>query len=120
MRRSKHRRFTFDERIEIEKLLSHEKSYTDIALALNHHKSSVQREVKKQGREQYKAMQGEWLAVSSVSNRRSGKNKIKQNPALENYVLQKLRRHWSPCQIHKSLQRNFPQNKSMQISHEAI
>jgi IS30 family transposase len=65
-------------------------------------------------------MEGERLAVGSGSNRRSGKNKIKQNPDLEKYVLEKLELRWSPWQIHISLQRTFPENKAMQISHEAI
>lgn len=113
-------RLRFEERIEIEKLLSHKRSYTDIAAALKRSKSTISREVNKQGRDEYKAMEAERLAVGSVSNRRSGKNKIKQYPELEKYVLQKLGLRWSPWQIHITLQRTFPQNKSMQISHEAI
>ena len=113
-------RLQFGERIEIEKLLSHKKSYTDIALALQRNKSSIYREVIKQGRDKYKALAAEWYAVSSVSSRRSGKNKIKQNPQLEKYVLEKLTLHWSPWQIHVSLQRTFPENKAMQVCHEAI
>jgi transposase, IS30 family len=113
-------RLTFEERIEIEKLLSHKKSYTDISSLLNRSKSTVSREVNKQGRHKYKAVEGERLAVGSVSNRRSGKNKIRQNLQLEKYVLEKLHLRWSPWQIHVSLQRTFPENKAMQISHEAI
>ena len=120
MMRKKYARLTFAERIEIEKLLSHKKSYADIAAALIRSKSTVSREVNKQGRDSYKAIEATRLAVSSVSNRRSGKNKIKQNLQLENYVLQKLTLRWSPWQIHVSLQRSFPDNKAMQISHEAI
>ena len=117
MMRKKYGRLTFDERIEIEKLLSHKKSYAEIARALNRNKSSIQREVVKQGKDVYKAMEGERLAVGSVSNRRGGKTKMKQCPGLENYVLKKLGLRWSPWQIHVSLQRNFPENKEMQISH---
>lgn len=120
MMTKKYRRLGFYERIEIEKLLSHKKSYTDIAAALSRDKSTIQREVNKQGRDCYKAIEAERLAVGSVSNRRSGKNKIKENLQLENYVLQKLSLRWSPWQIHVSLQRTFPENKAMQISHEAI
>ncbi len=116
----KYGRLTFDERIEIEKLLSHKKDYTDIALTLNRNKSTICREVNKQGKEKYKALEGERLAVSSVSNRRGGKTKIKQCGELENYVLEKLALRWSPWQIHISLQRRFIGNKAMQISHEAI
>lgn len=113
-------RLTFDERIEIEKLLSHKKSYADIAALLVRSKSTVSREANKQGRDKYKAVEAERLAVGSVSNRRSGKNKIRQSLQLEKYVLEKLHLRWSPWQIHVSLQRTFPENKAMQISHEAI
>jgi len=113
-------RLTFDERIEIEKLLSHKKSYADIARALDRNKSSIKREVAKQGKDNYKALEAERLAVGSVSHRRSGKTKMRQCPGLEKYVLEKLHLRWSPWQIHVSLQRNFPENKAMQISHEAI
>lgn len=120
MMTEKYGRLRFDERIEIEKLLSHKKSYTDIASALNRCKSTIHREVVKQGKAGYTAMEAERLAVSSASNRRNGKNKIKQHPQLEKYVLDKLQLRWSPWQIHVSLQRTFPENKAMQISHEAI
>ena len=120
MMQKKYGRLSFDERIEIEKLLSYNKSYTDIATALKRSKSTIQRDVIKQGIEHYKAMQAEWLAVYKSSNRKSGKNKIKQCEALENYVLEKLALRWSPRQISISLQRKFPENKAMQISHEAV
>lgn len=120
MMTKKYGRLTFDERIEIEKLLSHKKSYGQIAGALNRNKSSIKREVCKQGRDKYKALEGERLAVGSISNRRDGKTKMRQCPELEKYVLEKLNLRWSPWQIHVSLQRNFAENKAMQISHEAI
>ena len=120
MMTKKYGRLRFDERIEIEKLLSHKNSYTDIAIVLNRNKSTIQREVVKQGRDTYKAIEAERLAVGSVSNRRSGKNKIKQNFELEQYVLDYLKLRWSPRQISISLQKLFPENKAMQISHEAI
>ena len=116
----KYVRLSFDERIEIEKLLSHKNSYADIARTLGRSKSTIQRDVSKQGMQQYKAMEAERLAVGKSSNRKSGKNKIKQCEALENYVLQKLALRWSPRQISISLQRQFSENEAMQISHEAI
>lgn len=115
-----YRRLTFAERIEIEKCLSHNKSYSDIAEELGRSKSTVSREVNKQGKGKYKAIEGERLAVSSVSNRRSGMTKISRCPELEKYVLDKLQLRWSPWQIHITLQRKFPANRAMQISHEAI
>ena len=90
MMQKKYGRLTFKERIEIEKLLSHSTSYTEIAKTLNRSKSTIQREVITQGKSVYKAFEGERLAVSSVSNRRGGKTKMNQCAALEKYVLEKL------------------------------
>ena len=118
--KKKYTRLSFSERIEIEKLLSHHKSFTSIALALNRHKSTIQREVKRLQKKSYTAMGATWEAVSLSSNRRSGKCKIKQCVELENYVLEKLKKKWSPRQISVSLSVAFPKNKSMQLSHEAI
>jgi transposase, IS30 family len=113
-------RLSFNERIEIEKLLSHKLSYADIARVLNRNKTTIQRDVAKQGNNGYKALKAECMAVGKQSNRKSGKNKLKRCEALEKYVLEKLSLRWSPRQISVSLRRNFPQNKAMQISHEAI
>lgn len=120
MMTKKYVRLTLDERIEIEKLLSHKKSYADIAIVLNRSKSTIQRDVIKQGFDSYKAMIAECTAVGNLSNRKDGKNKIKQCEALEKYVLEKMQLRWSPRQISVSLQRKFPEDKAMQISHEAI
>ena len=116
----KYSRLSFQERIEIEKLLSHQKSFTAVALALNRHKSTILRDVKRHQKESYSAMGSTWEAVSSSSNRRSGKCKIKQCIELENYVLEKLKKKWSPRQISVSLSMAFPNNNAMQLSHEAI
>jgi len=67
MMQKKYGRLSFDERIEIEKLLSHKKSYADIAMALNRSKSTIQRDVIKQGIEQYKAMAAEHKIVPQLS-----------------------------------------------------
>ena len=116
----KYSRISFQERIEIEKLLSHKKSITAIALALNRHKSTIQRDVKRLQKMPYTALDATWQAVCLSSNRRSGKCKIKQCIELENYVLEKLKKKWSPRQISVSLSMAFPNNNAMQLSHEAI
>ena len=45
----KYGRITYSERFEIEKLLSHHLSYTEVAERLKRNKSSIQREVVKNG-----------------------------------------------------------------------
>jgi len=82
MMQKKYARLTFTERIEIEKLLSHKKSYFDIASVLNGNKSTIQRDIAKQGRDSYKAMKAECQAVGNSSNRKDGKNKINACEAL--------------------------------------
>ena len=118
--KKKYNRLSFEERIEIEKLLSHHKSFAAIALALGRNKSTIQRDVKRLGKEAYTAMNATLEAVGLSSNRKSGKCKIKQCVELENYVLEKLKKKWSPRQISVSLSVAFPKNNTMQLSHEAI
>lgn len=120
MMTKKYTRLSHFERIEIYKLLALNKSLAQIALALGRHKSTVSREVKPFGRKDYHNYKGEWEAVYKGSNRRSGRTKIKQHPELQEYVMDKLRKKWSPDQISVSLRKHYPNNKLMQISHETI
>lgn len=116
----KHSRLSYIERVEIYKLIALKHSLSHIARALGRNKSTISREVKHFTREKYHPYSGEHRSVYSQSNRRSGKTKLKQNPVLENYVLDKLRMKWSPDQISVSLQKLYPKNQLMHISHEAI
>lgn len=113
-------RLNLFERIEIEKHLSHNLSYSEIARLINRSKSTIQREVIKQGRNKYEAMKGTWIHTSNQSNRRFGKSKIKLNTELENYVMDKLAKRWSPEQISTKLKLCYPLDPSMQLSHESI
>ena len=116
----KFKRLIFSERIQIEKLISHHKSYAGIADDLGRSKSTIQREVKPFGKKHYTAIKAHHQSVSRSSNRKSGKSKIKQCAALEDYVLEKLKKKWSPRQISVSLSLNFPHKNEMQLSHETI
>lgn len=115
-----YKRLSLEDRFEIEKLLSHKKSYTYIAELLHRHKSTIQREVSQLGIGSYKAVDAHWLAVSKSSNRKDRKSKMNQCPRLKEYVNSKLNLHWSPEQISCSLAKKFKSIKAMQISHEAI
>ena len=116
----KYTRLSHMERIEIYKFLALEHSLAQIARSLGRHKSTICREVKLLGRKSYHHFTGQCDAVYRGSDRRSGKNKIDQSPELRTYVLGKLRKKWSPDQISVSLRRKYPDNKRMQLSHEAI
>ena len=113
-------RLAFSERVEIEKLLSHNWSYSAIAMHLHRSKSTIQREVVGYGRGNYKALSGEWDAVCYCSDRKSGKTKMKVCPELEKYVLKKLELRWSPRQISMKLKNEFAGQHQMQLCHEPI
>ncbi len=117
---SNYTRFSFEERIQVEKLLSHNKSLSEIARTLNRHKSTIQREVNRLQKNKYSCQKANWDMVYKSSNRRRFKTKMNQCKALQQYVNDKINLRWSPRQISISLQRTFPENKNMQLSHEAI
>lgn len=50
----KYGHLTLNEGIEIEKLLTHNKSYADVSVSLNRNKSTICREVNTQGKGNYK------------------------------------------------------------------
>lgn len=120
MMHSNYCRLSLPERFEIEKSLSHKESFSAIALKLKRSKSSISREVAPYGRKKYKAMTAHWFAVGKSSGKRFGQNKIASNRSIGNYVLQKLELRWSPEQISKRMIKDFPEDPSMRISHEAI
>ena len=61
-------RFSFEERIQVEKLLSHNKSYSEIARVLHRHKSTIQREVSRIQKRKYSCMQANWDVVLTTYN----------------------------------------------------
>ena len=117
---SKFKRLTELERVEIYKFLSLNISISEMARKLGRNKSSISREIRKQPLKQYHWNKAIWLAASSQSCRRFGKNKIDRNPDLKAYVLKGLEKKWSPDQISVSLKMDFPDDKTMRLSRESI
>ncbi len=71
----KYTRLSHCERVEIYKFLALKKSLSQIAQALGRNKSTICREVKQFGKDDYHHYKGEWEAVFRGSNRRSGKTR---------------------------------------------
>lgn len=115
-----YRRISFQERIEIYKLLALKESLSSIARALGRNKSTISREVKSFGRKKYKPTLSHKKSVCLQSDRRYGKIKIRQNPELEFLVIDRLRKKWSPDQISVHLRREYAKDFSMQVSPETI
>ena len=116
----KYHRLTIKDRIQIQTLLSLNKSFSAIALELKVHKTTISREVNSYPEPKYDALEAHTSALLKRVNRRYGKCKILRNLKLMEYAHQKLKKRWSPDQISVSLKREFPHDKSMQVSHESI
>jgi len=82
-------RITFKERIEIEKSLALNHSYSAIAIKLGRHKSSIAREVKNYSKKQYQAYEANLVSYLKSINRKFGKSKILLNPKLQDYIHKK-------------------------------
>lgn len=116
----KYKRITEKDRYIIYQLLVEKTNFSDIALAINKHVSSVRREVNRCPKGNYSIHDALHQAVSNSSNRAYKKTKISKNKNLENFVLKKLDLRWSPEQIHLNLLRHYPNDKTMQLSTESI
>jgi IS30 family transposase len=113
-------RLSLKDRIEIEKMICLKKNFTQIAIALHRHKSTISREVNSLSNQQYKALDAHNQAFLKAVNKRYGKSKILTNARLLDYIHKHLGKRWSPDQISVSLKRTFPLDKTMHASHETI
>lgn len=114
-----YQRLTMEERIQIEKLLSHNKSYSEIARELKRHKSTISREISRITSTDYSSYYSQQDADENAMCRKYGKSKILLNSKLESIVISKLGKYWSPEQICAYLKRKF-KSSSMHVSHESI
>jgi IS30 family transposase len=79
----------------------------------------VSREIARNGGKQcYRAAQAEAAAWERA--RRPQACLLARRPRLRNWVAEHLRRDWSPRQIAVGLERSFPHDDSMRVSHETI
>jgi len=113
---------TLRDRIDIERKYMYGTSITDIARYINRNKSTVSREVKNKdrtGRNKYRADVAQTKALERIS-KRGNITILSKNQKLCNYIIEKLKLGWSPEQISGRLTKDYPKDKSIHISHEAI
>jgi IS30 family transposase len=117
----KYNQFTFTERETLSNLLFRGLSLGDVGKAMGRHKSTISREISrgKLGREGYRALTAQSFAEQTKHIAKRPK-KISNNPLLESEIQKYLRIKWSPEQIANRLKMEYPSDRSMQISHEAI
>jgi IS30 family transposase len=107
------------EREEISRGLSSGESFRSIARRLGRAPSTVSREVVRHGGgARYRANHADYEA--SVSALRPKPCRLALNGALRKVVASKLALEWSPEQVSGWLRIRYPDDESMQISHETI
>ena len=110
---------TLSEREEISRGVAAKRSMRSIAGELGRSASTISREIARNGgRSSYRAAEGEAAAWNRA--RRPKRCKLAESPRLKRIVERKLRVDWSPEQISGWLKRNFPDDKSLQVSHETL
>lgn len=111
-------RTTYEDRVRIETLRQEGHTYGEIGEKLGKSKSSIWREYKRFPFV-YRATRAHYQSRIKVGNRSKG-CKMDNNPRLFKFVKDHLNMKWSPDQISKELKKLYPEDKSMQISHESI
>jgi IS30 family transposase len=122
MKSRRYQRLSLHEREEISRFLAQGRSFREIANAIARDVSTISREVNRVGmnRYTYRAVRSARRAVRNSGKRKRGKYKLGQNRRLWEYVVGKLELCWSPEQIVQSLKKEYPDDQTMRISHEAI
>lgn len=121
MDKKTYRRLTFQERVVIETMLGQSQSRASIAEKLSRTRSTISREVNKwlSGGGKYEASLAHWCAQDDFKNKHN-KDKISTHPELKKYIYVGLKKGWSPQQIAGRIKLDYPNDKIMTISHEAI
>jgi IS30 family transposase len=121
MKQGKYQRLSGHEREEISRLLATGATQKSIAKQIGRNIGTVSREiVRGGGRDGYRALTAVRRAAASASSRRRGKSRLAQENRLRRCVHRGLKKRWSPREIVRRMKIEYPQDKDMRISHEAI
>jgi transposase, IS30 family len=112
-------RLSFEERVEIAIRVEAGQSDSEIARGLGRHRSTIGREIGRcGGRRRYRAIRAEQRALRCA--RRPKVGKLARSERLLAAVEAGLERRWSPQQISARLEREYPDDLELRISHETI
>jgi len=110
---------TLAEREEISRAVVAGHSIRSLAMKLGRAPSTISREIKRNGgQEYYRATQADQAAWDRA--RRPKHCKLVKNRTLAHLVADKLQLQWSPEQIAGWLKRTYPDDTGSQVSHETI
>jgi IS30 family transposase len=108
-----------EEREEISRGLASEEPLRAIARRLGRPVSTISREIQRHGgRQRYRALEAD--AAAWAAARRAKPCKLATTPQLRGLVTTKLQADWSPEQIAAWLKTTYPDDPTMQVSHETI
>mgnify|MGYP001564908307 CR=1 FL=1 len=116
-----YRRLSSAEREEISRNLALGQRLSVIAYHLGRSVSTISREVgRNSGMTGYRAFSAHRRARERATSRKHGKCRLVSEYRLCRYVVAGLRKHWSPREIVKRMEQEYPRDMAMRISHEAI
>ena len=116
-----YRRLSSIEREEISRGLAQGETISVIARRLGRAPSTISGEVNRNsGKSGYRAFSAGHRAKERASSRRQGKSRLAGAERLRQYILERLRKRWSPREIVKRMKEEYPCDMAMRISHEAI
>jgi transposase, IS30 family len=118
-RRRGERALKLAEREEISRGLAAGVSMRGIAKGLLRAPSTISREVRRHGGlGNYRAWEAEQRAWDRALRPKACK--LAEQPRLQRAIAEKLSRNWSPQQISEWLERRYPRDETMRVSHETI
>lgn len=116
--------FTRDSRNELSGMLALGAGKKDIARALSKHRSTIWRELKRNGCDNKRGYDSRLASERSKSRRiKANKRfrKLDNNAWLRDYIAKKIKLHWSPEQISGRLKKGYPdQSKDRWIGKDSI
>jgi len=117
-----YKRLSDAEREEISRMLAQNCSFQDIARQLGRYASTISREIGRGGcnKYTYRAAKAQNRARRNASKRKFCKFRLNNDHDLKRYIYKKLKLKWSPVQIAKELEKDYPDNMEMRISPESI
>ena len=113
-------RLGLKDREEISRGMYASESFAEIARRLHRPTSTISEEVWRSTTYSWRYSAEKAQARSDELKKKGRKKKLDTNPALKEYVHEKLRREWSPEEIARRIRKEYPQDTTMRISHETI
>lgn len=113
-------RLNLADREEISRGIYAFEKFSVIARRLDRPTSTISNEVWRNTKYSWCYRAKEAHEAAKERNRKGRPKKLDTNMELRDHVYEKLKLEWSPEEIAKRLEKEYPQNKAMRVSHETI